>query len=124
MMSIQMILYLVADNAEIAETKPRKSNPQNLQRKTSDKFSDVSVSDVGLRIGAQIRSVKRKYELNQQPSTGGKKRPHTRRGHWHHYWTGPRNSESRRLILKWTAPTVIHPDNPDRHDGIAIYPVK
>ncbi|WP_295617345.1 hypothetical protein [uncultured Intestinimonas sp.] len=52
---------------------------------------------------------------------GTVKRSHTRRGHWHHYWTGPRDGE-RALILKWTAPTVIHPE--DREDNVTLYPVR
>ena len=27
--------------------------------------------------------------------------------HWHHYWTGSRSDNSRKLILKWTAPTFV-----------------
>ena len=38
---------------------------------------------------------------------GSPKRPHTRRGHWHHYWKGERGSSHRKLILKWLAPIFI-----------------
>ena len=45
---------------------------------------------------------------NQEPSLGETHkphRPHTRRGHWHHYWTGTK--DNRKLILKWTAPIFV-----------------
>jgi len=32
-----------------------------------------------------------------------------RRGHFHHYWTGPRDGD-RKLIMKWLPPTWINPD--------------
>ena len=39
---------------------------------------------------------------------GTPKSPHSRRGHWHHFWTGAKNSDDRKLILKWIAPTFIN----------------
>ena len=43
----------------------------------------------------------------QYSGPGAPKRPHTRRGHWHHYWVGSDKDNSRKLILKWTAPMFI-----------------
>lgn len=37
--------------------------------------------------------------------------PHVRSGHWHHYWVGTKNSENRRLILKWVESTTINCSN-------------
>lgn len=34
------------------------------------------------------------------------KRPHMRRGHWHNFWTGPRDGD-RKLVLHWIPPTFI-----------------
>jgi hypothetical protein len=35
-------------------------------------------------------------------------RPHYRRAHWHHFWTGPRNVPGeRKLILKWLPPIPV-----------------
>ena len=40
--------------------------------------------------------------------------PHSRRGHWHHFWTGAKDKpEERKLVLKWVAPTMIHGDQPN-----------
>ena len=36
------------------------------------------------------------------------KRPHMRRGHWHHFWTGPMDSaQDRKLVLKWLPPIFV-----------------
>ena len=40
--------------------------------------------------------------------------PDSRRGHWHHFWTGAKDKpEERKLVLKWVAPTMIHGDHPN-----------
>ena len=43
----------------------------------------------------------------------------SRRGHWHHYWVGPRDGD-RELILKWVAPMFINSGD----NIVTIYPVK
>lgn len=53
--------------------------------------------------------------------TGSAKRPHMRRGHWHNYWAG--SGDERHLVLKWTAPTMIHPEA-GTEDNIVVYPVQ
>ena len=40
-------------------------------------------------------------------------RPHLRRGHWSHFWTGKRDSADRERILKWIEPVYINADSPD-----------
>lgn len=39
---------------------------------------------------------------------GSPKRPHSRKGHWHHFWTGSKNSDNRKLELRWLSPTFIN----------------
>lgn len=124
--AIQLILYLVADNAEI-EDEPapvrvadsKKKNPRIVQ----DKASEVKAKSVGIRIGNAIRREQFRASAGAKvPATGNTKRPHMRRGHWHHYWTGPKNGD-RILKLKWTAPTMIHADA-GSDDNVVVYPVK
>ncbi len=33
--------------------------------------------------------------------------------HWHHYWTGPRDSAGRRLVLKWLHPNLVKAEKPE-----------
>lgn len=78
--------------------------------------------DVGIRVGAALRKAARSEpHRSEGVGTGTAKRPHSRRGHWHHYWTGPMDRD-RKLVLKWTAPTIIHPDAA-QGDNILIVPV-
>lgn len=87
------------------------------------KESTVKVKNVGFRIGATIRKAKAASTAHtEEPGHGSKKSPHSRRGHWHHYWTGPRDGE-RKLVLKWVAPTFINADR-GKPDTVVIYPVK
>lgn len=127
--ALQLYLYLVSIGAEIEEAPnnpaPRHSgNPQKKRKKAQAyKAGDVKVFDVGIRIGAAIRKTRRPLASasTSGENAGSAKRPHVRRGHWHHYWSGPKDGE-RELILKWTAPTAIHPEQ--GRDEIVIFPVK
>ena len=75
-------------------------------------------TDTAERMGATIRAAEKRYSAAASSGTGPAKRPHARRGHWHHYWHGPRNA--RQLILKWTAPTFLHPEAGREENVVAI----
>lgn len=121
--AIQLILYLVSENADIESGPPPElDNPQKA-KKGRKKKSTVKVKNVGFRIGATIRKAKAAPTAHtEEPGHGSKKSPHSRRGHWHHYWTGPRDGE-RKLVLKWVAPTFINA-NSGKPDTVVVYPVK
>ena len=127
--AIQILLYLVSEDAEISDTPvpprvlvPRK--PQKTVTMIQDKAGDIDCKDVGIRIGAAIRKARVRYEQRREAAgPGGAKRPHARRGHWHHYWTGPLNTPDRKLVLKWTAPTFVHADDFD-NENVVSYPVR
>lgn len=124
MIPIQHLLYLSAQNADI-EDAPLPTKVDRSKRKItpgSPKAGDVIEKQVGVRIGASLRKSYRSTGGSAGTGTGTAKRSHTRRGHWHNYWTGSKDGE-RKLILKWTAPTVIHPEAAD-NDTVVIYPVK
>lgn len=111
LIALQFILYLASENADIQDIpqsqppRPRKKRGQIL-----DKASEVKEKATGVRIGNAIRKIKLPSHSSSQGGTGAKVRPHSRRGHWHHYWTGPRDGD-RRLVLKWTGPRpyFFHP---------------
>ena len=128
--AVQLILYLVSDNADAEEAPSppalavhsgKLAAPRSA--KSRDKASQVREIDVGVRIGAALRKAAKRSTGGGRSGAepGAVKRSHTRRGHWHHYWTGPRDGE-RTLTLRWTAPTVIHPE--DREDNVTLYPVR
>ena len=126
--AIQLILYLVSENAEITpasgpvEGVYTPGGVIELRKAKGDKASQVIEMAVGVRVGAALHTARRAAETGKAAGGGGAKRSHTRRGHWHHYWTGPLQG-TRRLLLKWTAPTIIHPEAADS-DTVVIYPVR
>ena len=109
---IQLVLYICAENAEIEENPVQKQ----ITRKSKDNcpkdvFREIRSWDVGVKFASNIRKTRWQGETTKtEGSYGGNgvnKRPHTRKGHWHHYWVGSHSDNSRKLILKWTAPTFV-----------------
>lgn len=110
---IQLVLYICAENAEVEEnpeTKPftRKPAPGTQPK---DVMREVRSWDVGVKFAYNFRKSQSTSNIpgSSSPGTGigAPKRPHARRGHWHHYWTGSTKDGSRKLILKWTAPIFV-----------------
>lgn len=126
---IQHVLYITAVNADVTDEpvpvkpapRPRQAPAERTVRLIRDKAGEVEAKQVGVRVGAALRAA-RSRPVSQGTGSGTRKQAHTRRGHWHHYWTGPMDGD-RTLILKWTAPTVIHPDE-GVPDNVTMYPVK
>lgn len=109
----QLILYLCSMNMDIVEN-PEQKNIYRAPSKVSkiqDKLREVRKWDVGYRIGQVIRKTKKEESEASTTSVGhssSTKRPHSRRGHFHHFWVGKRDSEERKLIVKWVAPMYIN----------------
>lgn len=129
---LEMVLYLSADNRD--EEEDRGQRAANRRAKAKSKTwrkqntpDSIRLSNVGVRVGAALRKAKGTAPSSESGTgTGAKKITHLRRGHWHHYWIGPKaDPEQRKLILKWTAPTVINPpDDDDTESNVVIYPVR
>lgn len=122
--AIQLLLYLVSEGADMEDedTGLRVVRHPPKDSKPVDKASTIAVKHVGVRIGAALRrTAATAPHCGGNTGTGGTVRPHMRRGHWHHYWTG--SKADRRLVLKWTAPTMVHPEQ-GSDDNIVVYPVK
>ena len=112
---LNALLYLCAENAEIRESQITK-NTYKPRKEIKNKFSEVRQWECGYRYGAAIRKKYISKPTNADNEHDNKKGvevkakrslpAHTRRAHWHHFWTGPRNGE-RKLILRWVAPTFV-----------------
>lgn len=109
---IQLLLYIISSNADIKENHEQKRiykrGPVIL-----DKYEEIKKWDVGEEITRVIKLQKqhdRKYKDKYEKSVimSSTKRPHVRASHWHHYWTGPKDSNNRKLIIKWLAPMYIN----------------
>lgn len=113
---VQLLLYLCAANADVKERRPSSLTTAKKATKTTDK-RPVRHWDVGVHIGATIKANRRSYERTGGTSaphgTHARPRPHLRRGHWSHFWTGKRDSANRERILKWIEPVYINADSPD-----------
>lgn len=117
---MQLVLYICAENKEIEENPVQKKITKKPSDKKyiKDKFREVQKWDLGTQTGMVIRKIQKRNsskpdkeaDVNEDyiPKEGAAKRPHSRRGHWHHFWTGKRNTEERKLVLRWVAPTFIH----------------
>lgn len=122
LVALQFVLYLSSENADVQDIPQPVSKGRKKSGHILDKASEVKEKAVGVRIGSTIRKAKLPSHSSSQGGTGTKVRPHSRRGHWHHYWIGPRDGD-RELILKWTAPTFIHVDE-FKDDAVVVHPVK
>lgn len=123
--ALNMYLYVCSTEADIVPN-PEHAKITRRSATIRDKYREIEVQDVGIRIGSALRAAKQARSAptgSHSGQTGIKKRAHTRRGHWHHYWVGSKNKPSdRRLILKWTHPVLV--GGSSGADAVTIHPVK
>lgn len=112
---VQLLLYLCAANADVQERRPA-TQAKKTNKATTDK-RPVRHWDVGIRVGATIKRNRSYAAKTQRKGSDHKQharpRPHLRRGHWSHFWTGKRDSADRERILKWIEPVYINADTSD-----------
>lgn len=107
---LSIILYICSEEPEIDnERVPGKSfyHPELTKTKKGWRLFPAAkphVWNVGQVIGKQISHEK------ASKRTGGTVRTHIRRGHWHGYWTGPRDGK-RKFIYRWLPPMVVGGNN-------------
>lgn len=108
---VQALLYLCAQNKDVEENPEQKKIHKKPTKRVKDQFKEVQKWDVGKVVVRNLKKDYRSLPTYQRETTtsGWTQRPHMRRAHWHHFWTGKRNGE-RKLILKWIAPTLINAD--------------
>ena len=125
---IALLFYLNSDDRSVIEYTERpeqqaiedalrrsrkRNSPRNRKRKERLKYySTANYHHVGVAVEEQVTS---------QPGFDITKPRIWRRGHMHRYWTGPRKidgvfipfeewPDKRKLIKKWTIPTLINPE--------------
>lgn len=100
------LMYISSKEADVRTVYVPQKNQTRKSRQT-----DCTVHDVGFRVAPQLGEVRRVYEHEAKGQDGGKTgrhvAPHVRRGHWHGYWTGPRENPTG-LEIKWVAPTIVN----------------
>lgn len=120
---VQLVLYICAQNKEV-ELDPDQEKIYRAPKEKKhikDKYSEIRMFNCGEEIAQQIRRSYRQGQVNYtylkdagDSGSGTPKRPHVRRGHWHHYWTG--KADDKKIILKWQPPTFIHGDEAESKD--------
>lgn len=111
--ALPLLLYLCAQNCENEENAEQKKiyRPRSSGASIKDAQREIKKYDVGYRIGAAIVAHQTKKatdaeDVRERSGTSAPKSAHVRRGHYHHFWTGPRSD--RKLILKWVNPSFIN----------------
>lgn len=104
-----IVAYICSINSEI-NTSYRPPAAYKPKQQSKRRISTATWHEVGFRLGASIRAYQRYQNLSEHSDSQRQVRPHMRRAHWHHYWTGPRVGP-RKLVLKWIAPVLVGTDN-------------
>lgn len=121
---LQLVLYICADNADVRQPEDNKRTYRGSGSGTpKDKYREIRKWDTGYYVGAALRkNAKAPGSSEKQPYQGGTKRPHMRRGHWHHYWRGQEGKKE--IILHWVLPIFVNGDHPDSDPPARITPIK
>ena len=118
--TLQMISYLSLERPQITESDLTKNSykPRKAEDPIRNRWSEVTISDVGIRYGKTIRTKLEESEsmesensntLNDTEPTGEhhsrrSPAPHFRSAHWHRYWVGEGRTE---LRVNWIEPTFV-----------------
>ena len=109
---LQLLCYMSVSAPDI-EPNPQMKHTYRPNQTIKNKFREVFVNDVGIKVGAKItkaeQSVVKAYEeTDEYKATIAKNRkppkPHFRRAHWHRYWTGKGRTE---LKVNWVEPVFV-----------------
>lgn len=112
----RMIDYVCAVNADVREVYRPSAGMLAVRRNPKKAVRRVPTSEVGFTMGSALRAYSETRDNANTPQIGSqsltwassKKRPHIRRGHYHHYWVGHRDSPDRHLVLKFVAPVLVN----------------
>lgn len=111
---LSLLLYLCAQEPEIDDAREPGSSPHNPQArrvKTGVRLfppSKPTVWTVGAQTGERLRTARREDVAREGEPRH--MRAHVRRGHWHGYWTGPRDparESGRGFVYHWLPPQVV-----------------
>jgi hypothetical protein len=94
----------------VKENRRRPGRPWPCKVKNGWRFfppDQPTIWDAGSHVRTALRIA---YERESRGfgATHASPRPHIRRAHWHHYWTGPTKEPRKgKSILKWLHPILI-----------------
>lgn len=116
-------MYLSAANAEMEPITRGAIVKRTAERRYTAR-ERTEISNVGYRVGAQIRRVQA-IEKDTVVYAGGhgkgsEKSPHIRRSHFHRFWTG--SGDDKKLIVKWVHTVFVNAGEDD--DTTTLHDVK
>lgn len=108
---LTFMIFISSENSSsfISSDRP-KVVARKQKAKGKNKQPDIESYTVAEREVAFLKSNNYQYIGGYAGSTGRGKKSHIRRGHWHHYWVGKRDSNDRKLITKFLMPIVVNGD--------------
>lgn len=113
---LPLVLYICSKNADLAAPAvlPRSKAEIDRTGKNVHDANALSVWDVGMRIGAEIRRHEAASSDTGPGAGTNTMKPHIRRAHWHSFWKGPRNDpEKRQIDLQWLPPIPVNVSSAD-----------
>lgn len=110
----QILSYLSSVEPDVSENETTKKTYRKPSENSvpKNKFSEVRKWDIGVRYGTAFRKWKKQKSDQTVPIASGggtKKRPHSRRAHWSHYWYGHGEDKVRRP--KWVAAYFVNTED-------------
>lgn len=106
---LSCLLWLCAEKPDISNindiivTRTDIAKPKFGINKKTGAFippSQATLYYIGKRLGGEVRQMKDQLERDGETKQAGRKRPHIRKGHWHGFWSGPRD-EARKYKVQW-----------------------
>lgn len=113
---LALTLFLSAENSEksIVKRSPAsassKPTDKKAERKQKKPHKPIETYDVAVREVSLLRKEHMVRERTSFPTASLERspvRPHMRKAHWHHYWTGKRGTPDRKLVLRFLMPTLV-----------------
>lgn len=111
---INLVVYLCTVNADVVKVSKTMSRYKSSGKKTEDLCKKTVFSNVGYRLGPQLRRHTETVERAKREGSGHgtSKAPHIRSAHYHTYRVGSmkQDKEKRGVIVRWIPPIGVNCD--------------
>ncbi len=109
--TLQLLSYITAKEPDIKEDAVTKRTYKPERKVIKNTFSEIHMDNVGFYVGEKLRVLNKREATSRQSysthSTHERKptRPHVRKAHWSHYWTGKGRTV---YETRWIAPSYVN----------------
>jgi len=133
--AVNLLYYLSAENADVKPVKQQKKPRKTSSKPKSNNALEVKLHEVGSEYAEIIYRRLKKVSVDQESDFSSaeningeraesekinkKKRPHARRAHWQHYWTGKGRTT---LVLRWKNDLFVGANREDQ--AVIVYDVE